>query len=59
MVEDQLRCPDIHAPTVGILLCADRNERVVRYALRAAVAPMAVAIYTYDAGSPFTRAPHP
>jgi hypothetical protein len=33
MVEDQLRWPDIHAPTAGIPLCADRNERVVRYGL--------------------------
>ena len=28
-------------------MCAGRNERVVRYALRAAAAPMAVATYTY------------
>ncbi len=48
MVDDELRQPHIHAPTVGILLCAGRNERVVRYALRAAAAPMAVATYTYD-----------
>ncbi len=48
MIDDELRRPEIHAPTVGILLCADRNERVVRYALRAAAAPMAVATYTYD-----------
>ena len=48
MVDDQLRRPGIHAATVGILLCAGRNERVVRYALRAAAAPMAVATYTYD-----------
>lgn len=48
MIDDELRRPEIHAPTVGILVCADRNERVVRYALRAAAAPMAVATYTYD-----------
>ena len=48
MVDDELRRPALHAPTVGILLCAGRNERVVRYALRAAASPMAVATYTYD-----------
>ena len=48
MVDDQLRRPGTHAATVGILLCAGRNEKVVRYALRAAAAPMAVATYTYD-----------
>jgi len=48
LVDEQLRQPAIHAPTVGILLCTDRNEKVVRYALRAASAPMAIATYTYD-----------
>lgn len=47
VVDDQLRNPDRHAPTVGILLCSSRSEKVVRYALRAANAPMAVATYTY------------
>lgn len=46
LVEDRLRQPQ-HHPTVGILLCAGRNEAVVRYALRSAGAPMAVATYTY------------
>lgn len=48
MVDDLLRRPDLHNPTIGILLCAGRNEQVVRYALRAANAPMAVATYTWD-----------
>lgn len=48
MIDDLLRKPAIHAPTVGILLCTDKNEKVVRYALRAAAAPMAIATYTYD-----------
>jgi len=48
LVEDRLRRPDRHAATVGILLCAGRNERIVRYALSGASAPMAVAGYTYD-----------
>jgi hypothetical protein len=51
LVEDQLRRPDLHAPTVGILLCAERNDRVVRYALAGAAHPIAVADYT------FARAP--
>ncbi|MFC0628122.1 PDDEXK nuclease domain-containing protein [Kribbella deserti] len=33
LVDDKLRKLDRHAPTVGILLCAERNDRVVRYAL--------------------------
>ena len=37
-----------HAPTVGILLCADRSERVVRYSLGNTRHPMAVSTYTYD-----------
>lgn len=47
-VDGNLRNPEAHAPTVGILLCAARNEGVVRYALRGAGVPMAVADYTYD-----------
>ena len=44
-VDDQLRRPQ-HAPTVGLLLCADRNERVVRYALDGSSQPLAVSTYT-------------
>ncbi len=47
-VDDNLRTPDRHSPTVGILLCAGRNDSVVRYALAGSTAPMAVADYTYD-----------
>lgn len=47
LVEDRLRQAQ-HQPTVGLLLCADRNESTVRYALGASQAPMAVATYTYD-----------
>lgn len=46
VVDDQLRNPLIHAPTVGILLCASRNDSVVRYSLANTTAPMAVANYT-------------
>jgi hypothetical protein len=41
---------------VGILLCADRNDTVVRYALSGAAQPMAVAGYTYDALPPNEQA---
>ena len=45
VVDDQLRNPAIHSPTVGILLCASRNDAVVRYSLANTTAPMAVANY--------------
>ncbi|PZS25785.1 MAG: DUF1016 domain-containing protein [Pseudonocardiales bacterium] len=48
LVDDELRDRQRHSPTVGILLCAGRNERVVRYALSGTTAPMAIADYTYD-----------
>ncbi|TFD83567.1 DUF1016 family protein [Cryobacterium lactosi] len=38
-----------HAPTVGILICGDRNDHTVRYALSRSGSPMAVSTYTYDA----------
>lgn len=52
LVEDQLRRPDRHAPTVGILLCAERSDRVVRYALASAAHPIAVAEYTFATHDP-------
>ena len=54
-VDDNLRVPGRHEATVGILLCAGRNERVVRYSLAGAAAPLAVAGYTYDALPPALR----
>lgn len=48
LVDDTLRRPAVHAPTVGILLCSGRNEQVVRYALGRSTAPMAVSTYTYE-----------
>jgi predicted nuclease of restriction endonuclease-like (RecB) superfamily len=48
VVEDRLRRPASHAPTLGLLLVAGRNEHLVRYALSASTAPMAVADYTYE-----------
>ncbi len=47
-VDENLRDRDRHAPTIGILLCAGRNDSVVRYSLAGASAPLAVADYTYD-----------
>lgn len=47
-VDENLRIRDQHAPTIGILLCAGRNDNVVRYSLAGATAPLAVATYTYE-----------
>ncbi|MCK0517391.1 PDDEXK nuclease domain-containing protein [Williamsia sp. DF01-3] len=47
-VDDNLRDHTQHAPTIGILLCAGRNDQVVRYSLAGTTAPLAVADYTYD-----------
>jgi len=48
-VDENLRDHDHHAPTVGILLCAGRNDNVVRYSLAGSDQPLAVADYTYEA----------
>jgi predicted nuclease of restriction endonuclease-like (RecB) superfamily len=58
-VDANLRVADRHAPTIGILLCAGRNDSVVRYALAGSTAPLAVADYTYDALPPAARAAVP
>ena len=47
-VDDNLRIPARHSPTIGLLLCAGRNDNVVRYSLAGTTAPLAVANYTYD-----------
>ncbi|HEY5857289.1 MAG TPA: PDDEXK nuclease domain-containing protein [Aldersonia sp.] len=47
LVDDRLR-RGVHAPTVGILVCSDRNEKTVRYSLGGTASPMAVSTYTYD-----------
>ena len=47
-VDENLRDRDRHAPTIEILLCAGRNDSVVRYSLAGASAPLAVAQYTHD-----------
>jgi predicted nuclease of restriction endonuclease-like (RecB) superfamily len=58
LVEDRMRLPQ-HQPTVGLLLCTDQNETVVRYALGATTSPLAVATYTYDTLPPAEKAALP
>lgn len=45
MVDDLLRIPDKHQPTVGILLVAGKDDTVVRYALASTTPPIAVSRY--------------
>lgn len=45
LVDDMLRIPDKHEPTVGILLVAGKNDAVVRYALASTTQPVAVSRY--------------
>lgn len=56
LVEDRLRRP-AHEATVGLLLCTDKNDRVVRYALAGSSQPIAVA--SYDLLPPAERAALP
>lgn len=59
LVDDKLRRPDRHRATVGILLCASRDDSVVRYALQSTTAPIAVSTYTYDTLPPAEQATLP
>ncbi|MFL2002155.1 PDDEXK nuclease domain-containing protein [Microbacterium sp. A1-JK] len=45
LVDDRMRIPELHAPTVGILLVTDKNETVVKYSLAGAAQPVAVSRY--------------
>jgi len=45
LVEDQLRRPR-HQATVGLLLCTDKNDRVVQYVL--ATNSQLIAVASYD-----------
>lgn len=56
LVEDRLRRP-AHQATVGLLLCTDKNDRVVRYALAGSSQPIAIA--SYDLLAPAERAALP
>jgi predicted nuclease of restriction endonuclease-like (RecB) superfamily len=51
LVDERLR-REAHAPTVGILICGDRNDHTVRYALGRSGSPLAVSTYTYDSLPP-------
>lgn len=44
-VDGELRRPDVHAPTVGILLCTSKSGTQVQYSLASTAAPIAVADY--------------
>lgn len=46
VVDDQFRDHRKHAPTVGILLCPDKNDVVVEYAIRGRSTPLTVNRYT-------------
>ena len=43
--DDLLRDPSIDQPTIGILLCRDKNRVIAEYALRDMTKPMAVSSY--------------
>ena len=45
IVDDQFRRPEIHASTIGILLCTGKTGPTVRYALAGTRVPIAVADY--------------
>ena len=45
IVDELFRNPEIHAPTVGILLCTGKRDNLVARALSASAAPIAVAQY--------------
>jgi predicted nuclease of restriction endonuclease-like (RecB) superfamily len=45
VVDDRMR-QDHHAPTIGLVLCASRNETVARYALAGIERPVGVARYS-------------
>jgi len=50
-VDDQLR-HESDAPSIGIILCKDKNEVIVEYALRDSTKPMGVAEYRLSAALP-------
>jgi len=52
-VDDKLRHQS-DAPTIGIILCQDRNEVIVEYALRDTAKPMGVAGYRLSPSLPAT-----
>jgi predicted nuclease of restriction endonuclease-like (RecB) superfamily len=49
LIDDRLRITEKHQPTIGILLVADKNDTVVRYALAGTAQPLAVSRYELTA----------
>ncbi|WP_231880390.1 PDDEXK nuclease domain-containing protein [Microbacterium sp. H83] len=49
VVDESIRLRDKHAPTIGILLVAGKNDTVVRYALASTSQPVAVSRYELSA----------
>ncbi|MCL2593985.1 MAG: PDDEXK nuclease domain-containing protein [Promicromonosporaceae bacterium] len=47
-VDGELRNPELHAPTIGILLCTGRSGASVNYSLNATAVPVAVADYRHS-----------
>ena len=45
VVDDLLKQPD-DQPSIGLILCRERNKVIVEYALRDSTRPMGVATYT-------------
>ncbi|MDR1212728.1 MAG: PDDEXK nuclease domain-containing protein [Propionibacteriaceae bacterium] len=45
IVDGQMRDPQRHAPTIGLLLCTGKNEATVRFALASTSSPIGVADY--------------
>ncbi|WP_159621373.1 PDDEXK nuclease domain-containing protein [Ruania rhizosphaerae] len=45
VIDDRLRLPEKHLPTVGILMVADKSDTVVRYSLAGTNQPIAVSRY--------------
>ena len=42
IIDDQMRMAELHAPGVGILLVADKNETVAKYAPTSSTRPVTV-----------------
>ena len=53
VVDDLLRHPD-DAPTIGLILCKDKNQVVAEYSLRGTSAPMGVSAYQITEAIPET-----
>ena len=59
VVDDQYRTPVKHAETVGILLCPDKDDVVVEYAIRGRMTPLTVNRYALTGLTPDEEAALP